>query len=80
MGGRAPAAAADAAFTSVPAGVVFAEWFDRHRIDDHDWQQLAESVPISRIYQIIDEARRRARLWDDLAERLRQRVERCGRH
>jgi hypothetical protein len=48
-------------------------WFDRTSVDDHDWVR-AEGVPLGRIYEIADEARRRARAWTEFAQVLEARA------
>jgi ParB-like chromosome segregation protein Spo0J len=65
--------ATDAAFLSTPAGVSFAEWFERTSIAD-EWIYHGQSVPLSRVYEIADEARRRAKAWTDFAASLNHRT------
>jgi hypothetical protein len=64
----------DSACASTPAGRCFAEWFDEHRLDEHVLAAMADSVPISRLYDVIDEARRRKDLWEFFAKQLQARV------
>lgn len=62
----------DQAFHSTQEGVSFAEWFEstevnlaEHRVDE---------VPLSRVYEIADEARRRAGFWSKFADDLERRT------
>lgn len=67
---------ADRAFTDRDGGDTFVEWFDATSIERIDlWQQI-EWVPLSRIYEIADEARRRAAFWTQFAVTLEGRVRR----
>jgi hypothetical protein len=76
---KRPAAAplrVDRAFIDREGGDTFVEWFDATSIDQIDlWQQI-ESVPLSRVYEIADEARRRAAFWTQFAVTLEGRVRR----
>jgi ParB-like chromosome segregation protein Spo0J len=65
----------DQAFMSSSEGREFAEWFDTATIDRVAWQEFVESIPLSRIYEVIDEARRRAAEWDTFAKALSSRVQ-----
>src|SRR5439155_11284676 len=51
----------DSALVSTPEGVRFAAWFDAHAIDETALWEHTRSVPVSRLYEVVDEARRRAR-------------------
>jgi ParB-like chromosome segregation protein Spo0J len=64
---------ADLAIVSTTAGAEFAAWFERTALDAESSCYL-ESVPLSRIYEIADEARRRATTWANFAECLENRV------
>jgi ParB-like chromosome segregation protein Spo0J len=64
---------ADAALQATPAVCEFSHWFTRTHIDE-DWQQQVAVVPLSRIYEIADEARRRARYWEKFGEALERRA------
>lgn len=59
----------DAAVLSTDEGSAFAEWFSRTAVGDDWWQHLA-TVPLSRVYDVADEARRRAQHWSDFARAL----------
>ena len=71
----APTWCADNAFQSTESGVSFLEWLDRTGVHG-DQTERAHSVPISRTYEIADEARRRADWWRALAETLESSVRR----
>jgi ParB-like chromosome segregation protein Spo0J len=62
----------DAAILSLTDGDDFVTWFDATTVADDDWQR-ADGVPLSRIYEIADEARRRARAWNEFAQVLEAR-------
>jgi hypothetical protein len=51
----------------------FARWFTRNRIDG-DWQDYTSAVPVGRIYDVVDEARRRAATWTAFASMLETRL------
>ncbi len=72
-GGSAPASA-DPALSSGPACQAFARWFDAHNIDPVTWPQYVRVIPLSRVYEIADECRRRAKAWTDMAAALEQRT------
>jgi hypothetical protein len=62
-------ASSDLALVSTSAGESFAKWFDQTRIAS-EWRSLIEGIPISRVYEIADEARRRALAWNEFASAL----------
>jgi hypothetical protein len=70
----------DAAFRGEPNALAFARWFDSHRVGRDDWQPYIQHLPLNRLYQIIAEARKRARVWDELCEQLEERVRASGTH
>jgi hypothetical protein len=43
----------------------FVEWLAHKAIDD--WRELVDSVPVSRVYLVADEARRQAAQWKEFA-------------
>jgi ParB-like chromosome segregation protein Spo0J len=51
----------------------FVEWFRSTSIDEA-WRRFADVVPISRIYTVADEARRRAKSWNEFAGALEART------
>jgi len=63
---------ADAALTSSCEGDDFLVWFERSAIAEPDLDR-AGSVPLSRVYVIADEARRRADMWMRFARSLEAR-------
>ena len=65
----------DAALLSTREGTSFAKWFERTSIDE-EWRDLAQGIPVSRIYEVADEARRRAQRWLVLASWLETRATR----
>jgi hypothetical protein len=65
-GRRALSLSADNAFASTEAGRNFTRWFAGNVIAD-DWGAYISSVPRSRVYEIVDEARRRAEAWTQFA-------------
>jgi ParB-like chromosome segregation protein Spo0J len=64
---------ADAAVTSTPEGKRFAEWFDCTGLETN-WRFHALAVPLSRVYEVADEARQRARAWSEFAALVEQRA------
>jgi hypothetical protein len=65
----------DAALKSTAASAEFAEWFAASNIGD-DFGPFVEAVPVSRVYEVADEARRRARRWAEFAAAVEGRVRR----
>jgi hypothetical protein len=63
----------DGALLSTIAGQGFASWFEQTNIDNQSSHYLPD-VPISRIYEIADEARRRATAWLTFASLLENRT------
>jgi hypothetical protein len=63
----------DGAFVSTSEGLEFADWFDRLSITD-DWLNFVDVIPLSRIYEVADVARRRAQSWTSFADALEGRV------
>jgi hypothetical protein len=63
----------DAAFVSTDAGCSFATWFERTSITE-GWVDHIAAVPLSRVYEIADEALKRAAAWKDFAAALTSRV------
>lgn len=64
----------DSACASTEAGAAFAAFFDAHALDPADLVAHAAEIPLSRLYEVIDESRLRARLWGDFADLLARRV------
>ena len=70
----APLPTADAAFMATESGSDFARWFTQTTVGDDSYDFIA-AVPLNRIYEIADEARRRAAHWTDFAVALTARLE-----
>lgn len=51
----------------------FAEWFAGNAVGD-DWRRYVCSIPIGRVYEVVDEARRRANAWNSFASMLESRT------
>jgi hypothetical protein len=60
----------DQAFSAREGGCEFVEWFDSTAVEPADQWVHAGSVPRSRIYEVADEARRRATFWSHFADSL----------
>jgi hypothetical protein len=69
----------DPAFASREDAECFAALFDATTIERATLIGHVESVPLSRIYEVADEARRRAELWREFADVLESRVHRRRR-
>jgi DNA-binding NarL/FixJ family response regulator len=63
-----------AALRSDATLTAFADWLARTTIDDADWMAFVDVVPVGRIYELTDEARRRSTSWRLLAEALDRRI------
>jgi ParB-like chromosome segregation protein Spo0J len=68
----------DSACSSTEEGRDFAEWFDRLAVDEEEWSQYLDAVPLSRVYEVSEVARSRAQIWAGFADALEQRA-RSGR-
>jgi hypothetical protein len=68
---------ADSALGATDDGSTFAQWFERNSIDD-DWRRHVLTIPVSRIYEVADEARRRAHHWGEFADAVEARVRRLS--
>ena len=66
----------DQAFSSREGGCEFIAWFDSAAVDPADHWAHVGSVPRSRIYEVADEARRRATFWSHFADSLEGQVRR----
>jgi ParB-like chromosome segregation protein Spo0J len=64
---------ADPAVLSTRAGTTFARWLARTRISD--WRTHVGAVPLSRVYEVADEARQRAAYWQQFALALEARAQ-----
>jgi hypothetical protein len=65
--------ATDPALVSTPDGKQFADWFDRAD-PGADWAAHVMAVPLSRVYEVADEARRRASAWRQFAHLVEERA------
>jgi hypothetical protein len=52
----------------------FMAWFKQTSVDDADCWRHVGDVPLSRVYIVADEARRRANSWSTFAAALEDRV------
>ncbi len=66
----------DQAFATREGGCEFIEWFDSTAVEPADQWAHVGSVPRSRIYEVADEARRRAAFWSQFADSLEGQVRR----
>ena len=64
----------DFAFTSREDGARFAAWFDSSSVRRGDLWDQVEAVPLSRVYVVADECRRRAKFWEDFADAVESHV------
>jgi hypothetical protein len=63
----------DSALQSTEANRSFTVWFSRTEVDD-EWLRYVRELPLSRTYDIADEARQRARKWTMIAEAIEGRA------
>jgi ParB-like chromosome segregation protein Spo0J len=63
----------DPALLACRQGSDFAQWFESNRVDE-DWHRYVPGVPLGRVYEIVDEARRRAATWMTFASVLEGRT------
>jgi hypothetical protein len=63
----------DPALLACGDGGEFARWFDSNNVDDQ-WHHYVWAVPVGRIYDIVDESRRRAASWTAFASLLESRT------
>jgi hypothetical protein len=53
----------------------FADWFEAHRLSSNaEWERFVAAIPVSRIYDIADEAHRCSDIWRNFASALEDRV------
>jgi hypothetical protein len=65
----------DAAICSTREGRDFARWFDAGNVSCDEIRAHLAAIPISRIYEVTDEATRRANAWQAIAALLRTRAQ-----
>jgi hypothetical protein len=63
----------DAALLACGDGGEFARWFASNRVEE-DWHSHVWNIPLGRVYDIVDEARRRAAAWTAFASLLEGRT------
>jgi ParB-like chromosome segregation protein Spo0J len=66
----------DAALATGAGGEEFVSWFEATSVDDVDAWSYAPGVPLSRTYEVADEARRRAAFWSSFAQTVERQVRR----
>jgi ParB-like chromosome segregation protein Spo0J len=64
---------ADSACRSAEGPEQFARWFDHTAVDPSACVLHAANVPLSRVYEVIDESLRRAKVWSEFASKLQSR-------
>lgn len=70
---RPPVWETDRALASCGDSGRFARWFSQSEVDE-EWHDHVWSIPIGRVYEVVDEARRRAATWSRFASLLETRV------
>jgi ParB-like chromosome segregation protein Spo0J len=68
---------ADAALSSCEQAEEFLAWFEQTAVTEHEITR-AGAVPLSRVYELADEARRRSEIWLQLARALEARAAKAG--
>ena len=63
----------DAAVVSTTEGENFAKWFERTNLGK-EWRAMVSGIPFSRVYEVADEARRRASAWQEFASSVEARA------
>ena len=56
------------AFASTESGRQFVDWFARTGIGPEEAQRYGADIPLNRVYEVADEARRRAKQWQSFAD------------
>ncbi len=71
----------DAALLACGDSGEFARWFASNRVEE-DWHCHVWNIPLGRVYDVVDEARRRAAAWTAFASLLegRTRCSACASH
>lgn len=64
---------ADSALLACGDGGMFARWFAANKVEG-DWHQYVWTIPLGRVYDVVDEARRRAATWTTFASVLESRT------
>jgi hypothetical protein len=63
----------DRALSACGDGRDFAHWFASNEVTE-DWHRFVWTVPLGRVYDVVDEARRRAATWTSFASLLESRT------
>jgi hypothetical protein len=71
--GRSDTWLSDAALNTCGDGGGFARWFTETNVSD-DWHRFVWTIPVGRVYEVVDEARRRAATWTAFASILESRI------
>jgi DNA-binding Lrp family transcriptional regulator len=71
---RPPAWKPDTAFTSQDEAAEVATFLERTDTSSIDPEQHSRAIPLSRVYEVADEARRRAAFWQRMAELVENRA------
>jgi transposase-like protein len=69
----------DHSFASREDACATADFLERTDVRECDLDGHAGAVPLSRVYEVSDEARRRAAFWSQLADRIEARAQRGHR-
>jgi hypothetical protein len=69
----------DAAMTSTESSSDFTNWLEATTIQDGDWSYSIDEIPMGRLYEVADEASRRAESWRRFAAALESRARSTGR-
>lgn len=65
----------DPAFQAKDGGADFVEWFESRLVgDDAEWERFVQVIPVSRIYEVADTARRCGETWQRFAATIESRV------
>jgi hypothetical protein len=59
----------DLSLSSTPQQKRFLEWFEQTNIQE-EWNEYVDIPPLSRVYELADEARRRAQHWEKFAQAI----------
>jgi len=63
----------DPALLASADGGAFAGWFANTNVDE-EWHRYVWAIPLGRVYEVVDEARRRAATWTAFASLLESRT------
>jgi ParB-like chromosome segregation protein Spo0J len=74
----APLDLRDPSLEMAPIGQALLDWMSRTDLQATDWGDFVEAIPLSRLYGLVDESRRRAEEWRRFAADLEARARREG--